>query len=52
VGVANVFNMIGAFGLVILSFSVFFIYRGKQLRVKTFKAYRYYASRQFEARPL
>ncbi|EGP88997.1 uncharacterized protein MYCGRDRAFT_70308 [Zymoseptoria tritici IPO323] len=52
VGIANVFNMIGAFGAVILLFSVFFIWKGKQLRVRTAKVYRYYASRQFEGRPL
>ncbi|SMR49038.1 unnamed protein product [Zymoseptoria tritici ST99CH_1E4] len=52
VGIANVFNMIGAFGAVILLFSVLFIWKGKQLRVRTAKVYRYYASRQFEGRPL
>jgi hypothetical protein len=52
VGIANVFNMIGAFGLVILSFSGLFVWKGKCWRAKTVKAYRYYAARQFEARPL
>ncbi|KJX92661.1 major facilitator superfamily transporter like protein [Zymoseptoria brevis] len=52
VGIANVFNMIGAFGAVILLFSVVLIWKGKQLRVRTTKVYRYYASRQFEGRPL
>jgi len=52
VGLANVFNTIGAIGCVILSFSAYFIWRGKQLRVRTAKVYRYYAARQFEARPI
>lgn len=47
VGIPNVFNTIGAIGLVILSFAGFFIWRGKHLRVKTVKVYRYYAERQF-----
>jgi hypothetical protein len=52
VGMANVFNTIGAIGLFILSFAGFFIWKGKQLRVKTARVYKYYAERQFDARPL
>ncbi|QIW99033.1 hypothetical protein AMS68_004551 [Peltaster fructicola] len=52
VGVANVFNTIGAIGLFILSWAAFFLWRGKQVRVKTARVYRYYADRQFDARPL
>lgn len=52
VGMANVFNTIGAIGIVILWFSGYFIWRGKYLRVKTARAYRYYAERQFEGRPI
>ena len=52
VGTANVFNTIGAIGVLILSFAAFFIWRGKAIRVKTAKVYRYYAVRQFEGRPM
>lgn len=52
VGLANVFNTIGAIGIVILSFAAFFIWKGKHLRVRTAKVYRYYAERQFDARPI
>ena len=52
VGIPNVFNTIGAIGLVILSFAAYFIWKGKHLRWKTAKAYRYYAERQFVARPM
>ncbi|KAK4552463.1 hypothetical protein LTR86_010306 [Recurvomyces mirabilis] len=52
VGIPNVFNTIGAIGCLILSFAVYFIWKGKQLRVRTAKVYRYYAMRQFEARPI
>lgn len=52
VGMANVFNTIGAIGTVILGFAGFFIWRGKHLRVRTAKVYKYYADRQFEARPI
>jgi len=50
VGMANVFNTIGALATVILSSAAFFIWRGKQLRVSRAKIYKYYADRQFEAR--
>lgn len=50
VGVANVFNIIGAVGTLILSFAVVFLWRGKTFRIKTAKTYRYYAARQFQAR--
>ena len=52
VGMANVFNTIGAIGAIVLCFAAFFIWKGKHLRVRTARIYRYYASRQFEARPL
>lgn len=52
VGMANVFNTIGAIGLFILSFAGIFIWQGKRLRVRTAKVYKYYAERQFDARPL
>jgi hypothetical protein len=52
VGLPNVFNTIGAIGLFILSFSGVFLWRGKQFRVRTAKVYRYYAERQFDARPM
>ncbi|PNS17491.1 hypothetical protein CAC42_8034 [Sphaceloma murrayae] len=50
VGIPNVFNTIGAIGLLILSFAIVFVWRGKYLRWRTGKVYRYYAERQFEAR--
>lgn len=52
VGLANVFYAIGSIGLGVLSFAVVFIWQGKQFRVKTARIYKYYAGRQFEARPL
>jgi len=52
VGMANVFNTIGAIGVVILSFAAVFIWKGKQWRVRTAKVYKYYADRQFDARPI
>ncbi|KXT04806.1 hypothetical protein AC578_9725 [Pseudocercospora eumusae] len=51
VGMANVFNTIGAIGMVMLSFATYFIWKGKHMRVKCAKVYKYYAERQFEARP-
>ena len=52
VGMARVFDTIGAIGVFILSFAAFFIWKGKYLRIKTAKAYRHYAALQFEARPI
>lgn len=52
VGVGNVFNIMGAVGTLILSFAAVFIWRGKSFRVRTAKTYRYYATRQFEARKM
>jgi len=52
VGIPNVFNAICAIGLFILSWAGLFIWKGKMLRYRTAKVYMYYASRQFEARPL
>ena len=52
VGIPNVFNAICAIGLFILSWAGLFIWKGKMFRHRTKKAYIYYASRQFEARPL
>lgn len=52
VGTAGIYNTIGAIGLVILSFAFVFIWKGKHFRVKTARIYKYYADRQFEARPL
>lgn len=52
VGIPNVFNTIGAIGIAIFSFSGIFIWRGKHFRYKTAKVYRFYAERQFSARPL
>ncbi|KYG45127.1 hypothetical protein M433DRAFT_538592 [Acidomyces richmondensis BFW] len=52
VGMANVFNTIGGIGIIILSFAAVFIWKGKQWRVRTANVYKYYAERQFDARPV
>ncbi|KAH8892305.1 MFS general substrate transporter [Thozetella sp. PMI_491] len=52
VGMANVFNIIGVLGLVILLFSFVFIWQGKRWRFTAAKRYKYYAQRQFDPRPL
>ncbi|KAH9832135.1 MFS general substrate transporter, partial [Teratosphaeria destructans] len=52
VGMANVFNTILPIELVILSFAAVFIWKGKSWRWRTVAIYRYYAARQFEARPI
>jgi hypothetical protein len=52
VGMANVFNIIGVLGLVILLFSFVFIWQGKRWRFAAAKRYKYYARRQFDPRPL
>lgn len=52
VGMANVFNTIGAIGLVVLLFAFAFIWRGKHWRFVCAKRYKYYAARQFEPRPI
>ncbi|EME86560.1 uncharacterized protein MYCFIDRAFT_83626, partial [Pseudocercospora fijiensis CIRAD86] len=39
VGMTNAFNTIGAIGVVILSFAIYFIWKGKHLRVKCAKVY-------------
>ncbi|KAF2221917.1 major facilitator superfamily domain-containing protein [Elsinoe ampelina] len=51
-GIPNVFNAIGAIGLLILSFSAVFIWKGKHFRWRFADVYSYYAKRQFEARPI
>jgi hypothetical protein len=52
VGMADVFNTIGAIGIVILSGAALFLWKGKHWRAKTARVYTYYAERQFEARPI
>ena len=52
VGMANVFNTIGAIGLVILLFAFAFIWKGKHWRFICARRYKYYAARQFEPRPI
>jgi hypothetical protein len=52
VGIPNVFNAICAIGLFVFSWAGVFIWKGKMFRHRTAGVYMYYASRQFEARPL
>jgi MFS family permease len=52
VGMANVFNTIGAIGLVVLLFAFAFIWKGKHWRFVCAKRYKYYAARQFDPRPI
>lgn len=46
----NVYVTIGVLLTAVLLGTFIFIFYGKRLRVKTTKAYRYYAERQFEPR--
>ncbi|KAF2723812.1 MFS general substrate transporter [Polychaeton citri CBS 116435] len=52
IGIANLFNIIGAIAIPILCFAGYFIWKGKHLRHKTAGKYRKFASQQFIARPL
>ncbi|CAN8097521.1 unnamed protein product [Discula destructiva] len=52
VGISNVFNTIGAIGLVVLLFAFAFLWKGKAWRVHNARRYRYFAARQFDPRPI
>lgn len=52
VGMANVFNTIGAIGLVVLLFSFVFLWKGKAWRHQCAWRYRHFAARQFDPRPI
>lgn len=52
VGISNVFNTIGAIGLAVLLFAFVFLWKGKVWRVQNARRYRYFASRQFDPRPI
>lgn len=52
VGMANVFNTIGAIGLAVLLFAFAFLWKGKAWRHKTAWRYKYFAARQFDPRPI
>ncbi|ORY59981.1 major facilitator superfamily domain-containing protein [Pseudomassariella vexata] len=52
VGMANVFNTIGAIGSAVLVFAFAFIWKGKEWRFKNAKRYKHYAARQFDPRPI
>jgi len=52
VGMANVFNTIGAIGAVVLIFAFVFIWKGKHWRFIFARRYKYWAARQFEPRPV
>ena len=52
VGIANVFNTIGAFGIAVLLFAFVFIRMGKRWRYASARRYKHFAARQFDPRPL
>lgn len=52
VGMANVFNTIGAIGLAVLLFAFAFLWKGKTWRYQNAQQYRYFAARQFDPRPI
>lgn len=52
VGMANVFNTIGAIGLVVLLFAFVFMWKGKAWRHQCAGRYRYFAAKQFDPRPI
>ena len=51
-GIKNVFIIIGVLITAVLLGTFIFIFYGKKLRVKSAERYRYYAARQYEARPV
>ena len=52
VGMANVFNTIGAIGTAVLLFAFVVIWMGKRWRYVSARRYKYFAARQFDPRPL
>lgn len=52
VGMANVFNTIGAIGLAVLLFAFVLLWKGKAWRYQNAQRYRYFAARQFDPRPI
>lgn len=52
VGIANVFNTIGVIGLVVLLFAFVFLWKGKVWRHRNAQRYKYFATRQFDPRPI
>lgn len=52
VGMANVFNTIGAIGLVVLLFAFVLLCKGKAWRHRCAPRYRRFAAKQFDARPI
>lgn len=52
VGMANVFNTIGAIGLAVLLFAFVFLWKGKTWRHQCVGRYRHFAARQFDPRPI
>ncbi|KAG6364392.1 hypothetical protein INS49_005993 [Diaporthe citri] len=52
VGMANVFNTIGAIGLSVLLFAFAFLWKGKLWRSRNTKRYKRFAAKQFDPRPI
>lgn len=52
VGMANVFNTIGAIGLAVLLFAFVFLWKGKLWRSRNTNRYKRYAAKQFDPRPI
>ncbi|ROW13050.1 hypothetical protein VPNG_05957 [Cytospora leucostoma] len=52
VGISNVFNTIGAIGLVVLLFAFAFLWKGKQWRYQNARRYKHFAAKQFDPRPI
>lgn len=52
VGMANVFNTIGAIGLSVLLFAFAFLWKGKSWRSRNTKRYKRFAAKQFDPRPI
>lgn len=52
VGMANVFNTIGAIGLAVLLFAFAFLWKGKLWRARNTKRYKRFAAKQFDPRPI
>ncbi|KAL1857657.1 hypothetical protein Daus18300_010177 [Diaporthe australafricana] len=52
VGMANVFNTIGAIGLAVLLFAFVFLWKGKLWRARNTNRYKEFAAKQFDPRPI
>lgn len=52
VGVANLFNALGAISLAVLLFAFAVLWQGKRWRFRCARRYRYFAAKQFDPRPI